>query len=74
MTAVKNKNHIGISLPKTLVDQIKEAIKRHPDYASIAEFVKDAVRRRLEELGFYKSGSSPHSDMVGEEGDKRCRG
>ncbi len=56
-TIKTKKSHIGISLPKTLVDQIKEAINQHPDYTSVAEFVKDAVRRRLEELGFYRGDS-----------------
>ncbi len=47
------RNHVSISLPKTLIQKIRQAIKQHPDYSSIAEFVKDAVRRRLEELGCY---------------------
>jgi len=41
-----------VSLPKDLVDRIEKLIKEGKyGYQSISEFVKDAVRRRLKELG-----------------------
>jgi Arc/MetJ-type ribon-helix-helix transcriptional regulator len=49
------KRYVAISLPKELVDLVKTTINRHTDYSSVAEFVKDATRRRLEELGAYGS-------------------
>ena len=40
-----------VSLPEDLVKRIEEIIKNEKyGYQSIAEFVKDAIRRRLEEL------------------------
>lgn len=46
-----------ISLPKNLSQKIQELINKHPElgYTSIAEFVKEAIRTRLEKLG-EKSG------------------
>jgi Arc/MetJ-type ribon-helix-helix transcriptional regulator len=39
----------NISLPSALVEEIEEIIESKK-YSSIAEFVKDAIRRRLDEL------------------------
>jgi Arc/MetJ-type ribon-helix-helix transcriptional regulator len=60
------RNYGNISLPKPIIQQIKRAIEQHPDYSSISEFVKDAVRRRLEELGIY--GKNERSNSSSREG------
>ena len=40
-----------ISLPRELVDRIEKLVKEgRYGYRTVTEFVKDAVRRRLEEL------------------------
>jgi len=39
----------SVSLPSVLVEDIERVIADR-DYASVSEFVKDAIRRRLEEL------------------------
>ena len=39
----------NVSLPSVLVEDIEEFVESKR-YSSIAEFVKDAVRRRLDEL------------------------
>ena len=43
----------GVSLSKDLIESIETYIKENPStaYKSIADFVTDAVRKRLEELG-----------------------
>jgi Arc/MetJ-type ribon-helix-helix transcriptional regulator len=40
----------GVSLQASLVKEIETTIKRVPYYRSVAEFVSEAVRLRLEEL------------------------
>ena len=40
-----------VSLRQDLVDGIEELMKRTKRYRSIAEFVAEAVRLRLEQLG-----------------------
>ncbi len=39
-----------ISIQDQLIDQVEEFIKKHGCYRSIAEFVSEAVRLRLEQL------------------------
>jgi len=51
------KGYKGIAIPEELVEYIDEVIKSGKfGYRSRSEFVIDAVRRRLEELGFYPKG------------------
>jgi Arc/MetJ-type ribon-helix-helix transcriptional regulator len=46
-----NKTQWSIPVPKALDDAVEKAV--HMDtYATKAAFVRDAVRRRLEEMGF----------------------
>lgn len=40
----------GVSLQATLVNEVKQFIKKIPHYRSVAEFVSEAVRLRLEDL------------------------
>jgi Arc/MetJ-type ribon-helix-helix transcriptional regulator len=40
----------GVSLQASLVKEIEETIKKIPYYRSVAEFVSEAVRLRLETL------------------------
>ena len=46
------KGYRGISLPETMIEEIEKLLKQRPDlgYQSVAEFIKDAIRRRIEEL------------------------
>lgn len=45
------KSYRHVSLPEDLVRRIERIIKKEKyGYQSIAEFVKDAIRRRLEEI------------------------
>lgn len=37
----------AVSLPKPLIDSIKDRIRDDPNYRSIAEFVKESIRFRL---------------------------
>ena len=39
-----------VNLPESLVNAIETYIKKTKQYSSIAEFVKEAVRLRLEQL------------------------
>ena len=41
---------ISLSLPKPLVERVRRRIQEDGTYPSIASFVAEAVRRRLEEL------------------------
>jgi Arc/MetJ-type ribon-helix-helix transcriptional regulator len=40
-----------ISLPSPLVDTVERLVKKTKRYRSIADFVAEAVRLRLEQLG-----------------------
>jgi len=40
----------GISLQATLIEEVEELIKNIPYYRSVAEFVSEAVRLRIEQL------------------------
>jgi len=47
----KENGYRTIRLPKELVEEIEELIKdKSLGYTSRADFVKDAVRRRIEEI------------------------
>lgn len=54
----------SISLRKELVQLIEQIIKRRPElgYASISDFITDAVRRRVEEIR--KPGEAPSIDRA----------
>ncbi len=48
------KGYKAVSLPEELIEFIRKVIEERPElgYDSIADFVKDAIRRRLKELGY----------------------
>ena len=49
------KNYVKVNLPKYLADVIDTLVKEgRYGYKSRDEFVADAVRRRLEQLGYLK--------------------
>jgi len=43
-------NYRGVSLPENLVKRVKKLIEKLGTYRTIAEFVKEAVRLRIEAL------------------------
>ena len=45
----KEKKYFTVLLPQNMAQEIEQLDKKHA-YDSVREFVKDAVRRRLEEL------------------------
>jgi len=46
----KQRNYRGVSLPNELVTKVEQLIKKFRTYRTIAEFVSEAVRLRLETL------------------------
>jgi len=44
------RNYKGVSLPEDLVERVKQLIKKFGTYRTVAEFVKEAVRLRIEAL------------------------
>jgi len=46
----KPKNYRGVSLPDNLVIRVERLIRKSGSYRTIAEFVSEAVRLRLEAL------------------------
>jgi len=40
----------GVSLKADVVDAIEKFIEEHPTYRSVAEFVSEAVRLRMEQV------------------------
>lgn len=40
----------GVSLQASLIEEVERTIERVPYYRSVAEFISEAVRLRLEEL------------------------
>ena len=49
-------NYRGVSLKEELVDRIEQLIQRLGTYKTIAEFVSEAVRLRLEALEKHHNG------------------
>lgn len=46
-------DYVGVRLPKKLTDEIDVLVAQgHLGFRSRAEFITDAIRRRLEDLGF----------------------
>ncbi|MCJ7423585.1 ribbon-helix-helix domain-containing protein [Candidatus Bathyarchaeota archaeon] len=45
-----NGNYRSVSINDELIDQIKQLIKKTGSYHSVAEFVSEAVRLRIESL------------------------
>jgi|Deesub1362A_J573_1020465.scaffolds.fasta_scaffold00749_30 Arc/MetJ-type ribon-helix-helix transcriptional regulator len=48
---MRDTKYRTVGLPVGLYERIESYILRTGMYSSVSEFVKDAVRRRLEELG-----------------------
>ncbi len=47
------EDYVGVRLPKKLTDEIDVLVAQgHLGFRSRAEFIADAIRRRLEDLGF----------------------
>ncbi|MFQ5951732.1 MAG: ribbon-helix-helix domain-containing protein [Candidatus Geothermarchaeales archaeon] len=47
------KGYSAVSLPEDLLERVRQVIEsERGGYSSIAEFVKEAIRLRLKELGF----------------------
>ena len=44
------KRYVGISLPEALVGKLDKFIKNHPEYQNRSDFIKEAVRVRMEEI------------------------
>jgi len=44
------RNYRGVSLPEDLVERVKQLIEKLGTYRTVAEFVKEAVRLRIEAL------------------------
>ncbi len=47
----KESHYESISLPTPLVEKVKAFIKKYPEYVNITDFIKSAVREKLENLG-----------------------
>ena len=51
MPTKKPDKFVSVSIPTEIIEQIDRVIdSRKPGYESRPEFIKDAVRRRLEEM------------------------
>jgi metal-responsive CopG/Arc/MetJ family transcriptional regulator len=50
----KPRNYRGVSLPDELVERVEQLIEKLGTYRTIAEFVSEAVRLRLETLEKHK--------------------
>ena len=44
------RNYRGVSLPEDIVKRVKQLIEKLGTYRTVAEFVKEAVRFRIEAL------------------------
>ncbi len=50
---VVQQDYVGVRLPKKLTDEVDALVAQsHLGFRSRAEFIADAIRRRLEDLGF----------------------
>lgn len=55
-------NYRGVSLKEELVDRVERLIQRLRTYKTIAEFVSEAVRLRLEALEKQNQGAGGNED------------
>mgnify|MGYP000539454251 CR=1 FL=1 len=44
------KNWVSVSMPGDLIDEIDELLKAHRKWASRAEFIRESVRRQIEQI------------------------
>jgi Arc/MetJ-type ribon-helix-helix transcriptional regulator len=44
------KGYRTISLPASLLSQVEEFLEKHPEFTSVTDFVKYAVRKELDRL------------------------
>ncbi len=46
------KHYRGLTIPESLVEKVKDLIEERKDlgYVSVSEFVKESIRRRIEEI------------------------
>ena len=50
MNTENRDNYTGVSLKKNIVKQIEDQVQKDPSYTSITEFIRTAVREKLERL------------------------
>ena len=47
--------YVGISIPKELIEQIMETTNHLQGYNSLTEFIKEAIRLRLNEIQTFRA-------------------
>ena len=62
---MSNKINWNIPVPKALDDALEEAVEKDT-HSTKSDFVRDAVRRRLEEMGFRPQIFNQNSEREGE--------
>jgi len=55
----KQRNYRGVSLPNELVGKVEQLIRKLGTYRTIAEFVSEAVRLRLDTLEKHEKTEKP---------------
>ena len=53
----KDADYKGVSLKKELVEKVEKVVAENPEYKSVADFIHEATRLRIEELN--KNKASP---------------
>ena len=49
-----------VSLPSALLEGVKSFLEENPDYASVSEFIREAIRERLRDL----AQESPKAEIL----------
>jgi Arc/MetJ-type ribon-helix-helix transcriptional regulator len=62
---MSNKINWNIPVPKPLDEALEEAVEKDT-HSTKSDFVRDAVRRRLEEMGFRPQIFNQNSEREGE--------
>ena len=44
------KNWISVSIPEDLIEEIDRILKAHRKWASRAEFIRESIRRQIEQI------------------------
>ncbi|TET90495.1 MAG: ribbon-helix-helix protein, CopG family [Methanomassiliicoccales archaeon] len=46
------KHYRGLTIPESLIEKVEDLIEKRKElgYVSVSEFVKEAIRRRIEEI------------------------
>jgi Arc/MetJ-type ribon-helix-helix transcriptional regulator len=58
MVSEKRGIYQGLSLPVSLIDEVKKHIEKRPQYKGVTEFVRKSIREKMDKENKISSGMS----------------